>query len=409
MRLADAAGRTDAGRKRRRNEDAFVLDPPLFAVADGMGGAQAGEVASRLAAAAFREFREADQLDPAERLQAIIQEANRRIHERAVVDTEVSGMGTTMTAALAEGGNVFIGHVGDSRAYRVREGRLEQLTEDHSLVADLMRSGRLTPEEAETHPQRSVITRALGTDPEVDVDSFQVVACAGDVFLLCSDGLTTMVSDEDILAIIAGAKSLEDAAKTLVKAANRGGGEDNVTVVLFALAEGEAAVLEETLAQGDGRASADELEDTLTGLEVPPELRGAAETTAVRPSEEAGWPEDEPETEEPKARRPRRRWPKRLLWLALALALLVLLVAGALWGLSRSYFVGADENGNVTVYQGLPFDFTDGSGLYRARYVSALEASQLSESERAELFDHDLISYDEARARVRRYEEEGVP
>jgi protein phosphatase len=319
-------------------------------------------------------------------------------------------MGTTITAALVEDGRVFVGHVGDSRAYRVRAGRLKQLTEDHSLVGDLMRSGRITPEEAEAHPQRSVITRALGTDPEVDVDTFEVDAGPGDVFLLCSDGLTTMVSDEDILAIVAGAKGLEDAAKALVKAANRGGGEDNITVVLFALAEG-GAPLEETLVQGDGRGSGEELEDTLAGLEAPPELRGAPETTAVQPGEEPGWPTAETdETLEPKKpRRRRRRWPKRLFWLAVAVALLVLVVAGALWGLSRSYFVGADESGNVTVYQGLPFDFTDGSGLYRARYVSALEAAQLSEQERADLFDHDLLSYDEARARVSRYEEEGVP
>jgi PPM family protein phosphatase len=412
MRLADAAGRTDPGRKRRRNEDAFVLEPPLFAVADGMGGAQAGEVASRLAAAAFREFHEADELAPEERVKAIIQEANRRIYDRAASDSNASGMGTTITAALLESAQVFLGHVGDSRAYRIYEGRLEQVTEDHSLVGDLMRSGRLTPEEAEAHPQRSVITRALGTDPEVDVDVFAVDAGPGDVFLLCSDGLTTMVSDEDILRIVAGAGTLDEAAKALVKAANRGGGEDNVTVVLFALAEAEQP-LEETLVAGDGRGSDAELEDTLSGIEVPRELRAPAETTIAHPpaEEEAGWPigREEPPDVEPRRRQRRRRWPGRLLWILVAAALLVLVVAGALWGLSRSYFVGADDDGNVTVYQGLPFDFSDGVGLYRARYVSALEASQLSPEERADLFDHDLVSYDEARARVGRYEEVGVP
>jgi PPM family protein phosphatase len=411
MRLADAAGRTDPGRKRRRNEDAFVLEPPLFAVADGMGGAQAGEVASRLAAAAFREFHEADELGPEERVKAIIQEANRRIYDRAASDSNASGMGTTITAALLESAQVFLGHVGDSRAYRIHEGQLEQVTEDHSLVGDLMRSGRLTPEEAEAHPQRSVITRALGTDPEVDVDVFAVDAGPGDVFLLCSDGLTTMVSDEDILRIVAGAGNLDEAAKALVKAANRGGGEDNVTVVLFALAEAEQP-LEETLVAGDGRGSDAELEDTLSGIEVPRELR-APETTTAHPQaeEEAGWPiaREEPRDVEPRRRLRRRHWPRRLLWILVAAALLVLVVAGALWGLSRSYFVGADDDGNVTVYQGLPFDFSDGVGLYRARYVSALEASQLSPEERTDLFDHDLVSYDEARARVSRYEEQGVP
>lgn len=202
MRLGESVGKTDPGRVRRRNEDAFVVDPPLFAVADGMGGAQAGEVASRLAAAAFREYREADELVPEERVAAIIKEANRRIYDRARTDSEVSGMGTTVTAALLGDGRIVIGHVGDSRAYRIRDGRLEQLTEDHSLVADLMRSGRLTPEEAEGHPQRSVITRALGTDPDVDVDTLVVEAEAGDLFLLCSDGLSTMVSDADVLQTV---------------------------------------------------------------------------------------------------------------------------------------------------------------------------------------------------------------
>ena len=171
MRLTDSAGKTDPGRKRRRNEDTFVLEPPLFAVADGMGGAQAGEVASRIAAAAFREFHDADQLAPA----GACRPSSRR-------RTGASTSGPRPIPAPREwarrsprrslkGGQVAIGHVGDSRAYRIATGRLEQLTDDHSLVADLMRTGRLTPEEAEAHPQRSVITRALGTDSEVDVDT----------------------------------------------------------------------------------------------------------------------------------------------------------------------------------------------------------------------------------------------
>jgi protein phosphatase len=415
MRLGDSAGKTDAGRKRRRNEDTFVLEPPLFAVADGMGGAQAGEVASRLAAAAFREFHEADELAPPERVSAIVQEANRRIYDRARSDAEVSGMGTTVTAALVRSGQVTIGHVGDSRAYRLRGGRLEQLTEDHSLVADLMRSGRLTPEEAEAHPQRSVITRALGTDPEVDVDTMVVEASPGDVFLLCSDGLTTMVSDEDIVELIARSKSLEQAARALVKAANRSGGEDNITVVLFEV-EGEEAALEETLVAADGRGSDEDLEDTLAGLEVPAALGATEETvvaapaeTAVAPPEEAGWPVEEADEEEapaPPPRRRRRRWRRRLAWAALVLAFVALVLAGALWGLSRAYFVGADEEGNVTVFQGLPYDLSDDVGLYRARYVSSLHASQLSAGERTELFDHDLVSYDAARARIAPYETE---
>jgi protein phosphatase len=400
MRLGESTGKTDPGRVRRRNEDAFVVDPPLFAVADGMGGAQAGEVASRLAAAAFREYRDADALAPEERVQAIIKEANRRIYDRARTDSEVSGMGTTVTAALLTDGRVVIGHVGDSRAYRIRDGRLEQLTDDHSLVADLMRSGRLTPEEAEGHPQRSVITRALGTDPDVDVDTLVVEAEAGDLFLLCSDGLSTMVSDADVLRTVEGAGTLDEAARELVRAALSGGGEDNVTVVLFRLEPDEA--VEETLvapvpeaagAESDGES---DLEDTLTDL-PPVAPAAAAEPPAAR----------EPAPERTRRRRP--SWRRRMLWAGLGLGFVALLLGGALYGLSRAYFVGADENGNVTVYQGVPFDLSDGVGLYRERYVSRLQSAQLSPDERSGLFDHELLSYDQARARMAVYEAEAVP
>lgn len=395
MRLGDSAGKTDAGRVRRRNEDSFVLDPPLFAVADGLGGAQAGEVASRLAAAAFREYHDADGLEPEERIAAIVQEANRRIYERARSDADVSGMGTTVTAALLTNGRVVLAHVGDSRGYRIREGTLEQLTEDHSLVADLMRSGRLTPEEADAHPQRSVITRALGTDPKVDVDTLALDVEPGDLFLLCSDGLTTMVADEDILRVVAEADGLDTAARELVRAANAGGGEDNITVVLFAVAGDEA--VEETLvapAPAAEGATEESLEDTLTGL--PP-----VAPVVVPPSVET--------TEARRPRRKRGRWGRRLLWASLMLGFVALVLAGALFGLSRAYFVGADENGNVTVYQGVPFDLRDGVGLYRERYVSPLQASQLSPEERTELFDHQLVSYERARARVAVYEAEAMP
>ena len=399
MKLHETASRTDPGRRRRRNEDAYVVAPPLFAVADGMGGAQAGEVAARLATAAFREYHEADDLAGEERLAAIIQEANRRIFERARVDSEVSGMGTTVTAALLEEGRIVLGHVGDSRAYRLRGGRLEQLTDDHSLVADLVRGGRISPEEAETHPQRSVITRALGTDPEVDVDSLAVDAEPGDLYLICSDGLTTMITDEEILTILERAKSLESAGKDLVKAANRRGGEDNVTVVLFTV-EADEPLEETAVMSGDGRGTQEDLEDTLTGLEVP----------AVAQQEEYGWtgaPPPAPRRAEPA--KPKRRWGRRLLASLAGAAFVVILVALAFFGLSRAHFVGADEDGRVAVYQGLPWTLGAGLDLYRARYISQLRAVQLTAAERASLFDHDLESYDAARGKVSRYESEGVP
>jgi serine/threonine protein phosphatase PrpC len=237
MSIASYAGASDTGRKRRRNEDSYVIAPPIFAVADGMGGAQAGEIASRLAAAALEDT------DPgaksgAERVTSLIQEANRRVHQRAIADPATSGMGTTMTVALVEGTRVTFGHVGDSRAYRYRDGAIEQITEDHSLVNELLKSGKLSPEEADSHPQRSVITRAVGTDPDVDVDSFTIDAEVGDVFLICSDGLTDMVDDEDIRSVLEKFHNdLDRATKSLVSAANRGGGEDNITVVAFAISE----------------------------------------------------------------------------------------------------------------------------------------------------------------------------
>jgi serine/threonine protein phosphatase PrpC len=270
-----AIGReSNTGNKRRRNEDSFVVAPPLFAVADGMGGAQAGEVASKLAAAALKET------DPGsaggeERVVALIQEANRRVYERSNADPAASGMGTTITAALVEGTRVTFGHVGDSRAYLLRDGVMEQLTEDHSLVNELMKSGKLSPEEAETHPQRSVITRALGTDPDVDVDSFVVEAHAGDLFLICSDGLTTMVGDEDILELLERHHDdLDRAAKSLVAAANRAGGEDNITVVAFTISADGGDTVQMPAAGAD--------DDTLEGIPLPP----PAVDTMVVPAEQ---------------------------------------------------------------------------------------------------------------------------
>jgi PPM family protein phosphatase len=264
---------THPGRKRRHNEDSYVHEPPLFAIADGMGGAKAGEIASGLAADALREPHD-ENGDAITRVVALIQEANRRVYQRAAEDAEATGMGTTMTAALVGDDRVTIGHVGDSRAYLVRDGELEQLTDDHSLVGELIRSGKLTPEEAEVHPQRSVITRALGTDPEVDVDTFVVETRPDDIFLLCSDGLSGMISDRTILKILDDHRGdLQAAAKALVAAANRGGGDDNITVVLFAL-DGDREqetqrmdALPAAVAEEDGDPDD---QDTLSGLERAP-------------------------------------------------------------------------------------------------------------------------------------------
>ena len=240
MVIGRAVGVTDTGRRRRQNEDAFVCDPPLFAVADGMGGAQAGELASRLAAAAIEEG--ARSLDGEQAVVGAVRTANARIFERALQDPAVAGMGTTATVALVDehAGTLTLAHVGDSRAYLFREGDLEQLTTDHSLVGELVRTGRLTEAEAAVHPHRSVITRALGTEADVEVDTRTVELRAGDLVLLCSDGLSAMLRDDLIVQLLqeTGADPPR-AADALVRAANAAGGEDNVTVVIVELIEGE--------------------------------------------------------------------------------------------------------------------------------------------------------------------------
>jgi protein phosphatase len=240
VRLGRSFGVTDTGRRRRQNEDAYVCEPPLFAIADGMGGAQAGELASRVAAAAIEEL--AAHADGRRDVVAIVREANARVFARALQDPSVAGMGTTATVAYVdeEAGTIAFAHVGDSRAYRYREGVLEQLTSDHSLVGELVRSGRLTEDEAAVHPHRSVITRALGTEPEVEIDTMTVDVVPGDLLLLCSDGLSAMVRDDGIARVLEhAAGDPRVAAEALVRAANDAGGDDNVTVVLFELVEGD--------------------------------------------------------------------------------------------------------------------------------------------------------------------------
>ena len=310
---------TDTGRKRRRNEDAYVVEPPLFAIADGMGGAQAGELASSLAAGAVRED-EAAAGSGERRVAELIQEANRRVYERSSQDAAASGMGTTMTVAFVGDANVAFGHVGDSRAYLIRDGKLEQLTEDHSLVAELVRSGKLSPEEAETHPQRSVITRALGTDPDVDVDTFSIETAPDDLFMLCSDGLTSMVEDDVILQTIEKNRdNLQTAAKALIRAANKGGGEDNITVVFFEIGEDVGEPLEETAqypaltADGDGELD----EDTLDEFDRVPAL----DTMVVPPGEAE------------QVAQPKRRTRGRLIPALLLILVALAVVAVVIWTL----------------------------------------------------------------------------
>jgi protein phosphatase len=246
----EAVGKTDVGRRRAHNEDSFLLarDLGLFLVCDGMGGAAAGEVASRLTVEAvegcFRSlfrgsnWRSDHKLDRSmrdgeQRLIVATRIANDRVRRAAREQRAMSGMGTTLVGALATGEGLHVAHVGDSRAYRLRAGELQRLTEDHSLLNEALRERRLTDREIEDFPYKYVITRAVGTEPTVDVETqFQVVA-AGDVCLLCSDGLTGPVSDPEIADVLGHCGDLEVAATRLIEAANDRGGPDNVTVVLL--------------------------------------------------------------------------------------------------------------------------------------------------------------------------------
>jgi PPM family protein phosphatase len=376
LKVVEVAHRTDTGRQRNANEDAFYARAPVFAVADGMGGAQAGEVASRVAAEAFESAGEHDDA-PERYLSRVVTEANERIHELAQSDASRSGMGTTLTAALIRDDEVSLAHVGDSRAYVLRDGELKRLTSDHSLVEELRREGRLTEAQAEEHPQRAIITRALGPELDVEVDTMTVPARPGDVFVLCSDGLTTMVPEARIARILERSKSLESAVSRLVREANEGGGRDNITVVAFRLADAEVAAAKEQ------------------------------PTLIAPPTQEA-----EPAARPP-ARRERapaaavvRRWPGRVVRALVALAIVGALAIAGLYGARQVYFLGVDEGGRVALYRGLPYDLPFGIELYDERYSSPVQVDSLPPERRSVVTDHELRSHDDASSLVTDVEEE---
>jgi PPM family protein phosphatase len=234
MRIA-AGFHTDVGRVRDGNEDSYIVDDrlALFAVADGMGGHRGGEVASATAVEALRAA-----VASGRPIDAAVKAANTAVLERASHDPDLAGMGTTMTAVIAFAGtSLLIAHVGDSRAYLLRDGHLERRTEDHSLVEELVREGRLTPEQAESHPQRAIVTRALGVDEDVDVDVYTIDARAGDRIIVCSDGLTTMLREREVERLARSEDDPQRCAEKLVDAAVEAGGEDNVTVIVLDILE----------------------------------------------------------------------------------------------------------------------------------------------------------------------------
>jgi len=400
LRVVDEAARTDAGRQRHANEDSYYARAPVYAVADGMGGAQAGEVASRIAAEAFDE--RTDDGTPEQQLSRVALEANRRIFDLAQEDSSRSGMGTTLTGLLVDGEEVAIVHVGDSRAYVFRDGELRQLTRDHSLVEELRRQGRLTPEEAEEHPQRSIITRALGPERDVELDVHTHRARSGDLYLVCSDGLTSMVREDRMREIVASATSLQAAVDALVAEANEMGGRDNITVVLFRLGGDEA---------GDGGEPG--LDETVVGLRAPEAETGEHEAAGpVLPAEGASDAREAPEAPRPRAprtrgrarqRRPRRTL-RRVVVVAVVLVLLAGAIAGAVAAIRSVYFVGQDDRGLVTLFRGVPYELPFGIDLYESQYVSAVPARTLTPLQRRRLLDHQLRSRDDAADVVRSLE-----
>jgi serine/threonine protein phosphatase PrpC len=452
MRVVEHWQGSDLGRQRQGNEDNYFVRVPLFVVADGMGGAQAGEVASEMAVTSF-ENGIPDGADPGEALAGVIETANREIHDRSRSDADHAGMGTTLTAAYVGEEDVTIAHVGDSRAYLLRDGELIRLTRDHSLVGELVARGKLTEEQAEAHPQRSVITRALGPEANVQVDVDRYPARAGDVFLINSDGLTGMVGEAGVKPILERAENLEQAGRDLIAAANEAGGRDNITVVLFRLDEvsagqtgaaaeaardegetseyetweGDAVEPRQGIARPTGEARTRVREaETLRAEEVRSAVRASDETeaeyrrdgtvalSAVRPR--AAPPPDTTARAEatsppaadvpPPARRQRRRRVPPALIVTLAL---LAIVAGAFWAATRIvFFVGTDPDHNdaVAIYQGLPYDLPFGLHLY-SRYgsPSGVTFDQIPAARRETFTDHKLRSLDDSENLVNALEE----
>jgi PPM family protein phosphatase len=370
LKIAEEAHKTDTGRQRHANEDSYYAKAPIFAVADGMGGAQAGEVASRIAAGAFEHGQVKGDASAEGQLEEIAQEANREIHKLAREDSSRAGMGTTLTAALLRDDEVAFGHVGDSRAYVLRDGKLKRLTKDHSLVEELRRQGRLTEEQAEEHPQRSIITRALGPEAEVEPDVHTEQARPGDIYLVCSDGLTTMVSEERISEMLRSPSSLDEAVRALVDEANRAGGRDNITAVAFRLEEVGAPVAEEK--------------------EGPTLVGPAAEAEGLRAEEM-----QRAAAAERPARAAQARGRRGLRGAAKVLATLLVVGAvgfGAWYGNRQIWFLGTDGGGRVALYRGLPYDLPFGISLYEERYASPIQTSSVPGARRDSVTGHKLRS-----------------
>jgi protein phosphatase len=311
---------TDIGRVRERNEDTYLVEPPLYAIADGMGGARGGAVASGIAIDELETGAKKDKASLAD----LVRAANRAVFERSMTDRAVAGMGTTLTAARVDEDGVHLAHVGDSRAYLLRGGAFRQLTDDHTLVNRMVKAGEITREEAEVHPHRNVLTRSVGTEPDVVVDEDDVPLIDGDRLLLCSDGLTDMVTRDQIQAILETTTTAQEAADRLIKAANRAGGIDNTTVVVIAIHEDE----ELEAAGVPGRGGAEQLRPEGPGSAIVAPGRRPSSATV-------------------------KRWAMRAGIVLVALAAVAFV---ARFYVDRQWYVG-ESNGHVAVYQGIPAQF----------------------------------------------------
>lgn len=319
---------TDTGRVRAHNEDTVLAEPPLFVVADGLGGHEAGEVASSIAVETLRDHapRRAD----AAALARAVKAANKEVLRAAKEGVGRAGMGTTLTAAIVEGGHIALAHVGDSRAYLLSGGELRQLTRDHSMVADMMRRGQITEADARVHPNRSVITRALGTDSEMIADPYEIEAGVGDRLLLCSDGLTGMLDDARIAEVLRSTREPADAASQLIAAANEAGGYDNISVVIVDI-------------------------ETAAGAS-----RGVRAADSVM-----------------------RSWVAAVLWALAALALVAATAYGTYLYAQRRAFV-VSQGGSVAVYQGVPGELA-GLELRWLQDTVVVDTATLSLGERTRL------------------------
>ncbi len=345
MIRVQAIGRTDVGRVRDANEDAFLVGDSSFAVADGMGGHLAGEVASATALGPIQDLDGrvfADSLDATAALRDAVVAANREVSDKSAAAPSYRGMGTTLTAVMVEGRRAHIAHVGDSRAYLLRDGVFSQLTTDHTLVQRLIDEGRLTADEAANHPQRSVITRAIGVEQDVDVDAMTLDLLPDDRLLLCSDGLTGPVSDEAIASLLAG-PDLDRIPDDLIDAANDAGGPDNITTVILSFDE---------LATAPTPRRRDEGHDpnmvVVRTREEDPESDWAGRLGHIGHMN--------PHPEASAAVQGVGRIRSVLVWTVAAAILLAALVLGGRWLLGRSFYVGVDDDDVVTIFQGIPVD-----------------------------------------------------